>query len=114
METVKNLDLSKYNFPEVTGVDLAFPTFNTDHVLLKEAEDRGLLHGNTQYNKLFSTLFFSGGKVKFKEGIDTEFQTRAWRYMRALIGSFSPKHEHKEAVCALILSEICEPELDQA
>ena len=33
------MDLSTYKFPEVTKVDLAFPTFNTPKELVAEAEE---------------------------------------------------------------------------
>ena len=109
METT--LDLTKYNFPKVTGVDLAFPTLNTDKRLLAEAVARGFDEHYNPYNRLVSQIFFSGGRLKFKEGVDEEFRKRALMYFRALIGSFAPKHEDKTAVCAMILSEIAEPEL---
>ena len=61
------MDLTKHQFPEVNG--LAFSIFKTDKALLAEAKERGFYNGNTHYNKLFSKLFFGGGKVKFKEGV---------------------------------------------
>jgi hypothetical protein len=102
------MDLRTFKFPEVTGVDIAFPTFKVDKKLLQEAKDRGFYDGNTPYNSLFSTLFFKGGKVKFKKKVDKEYQERAWAYCRAFMGSWEPKHEEKEAICALIMSEIVE------
>jgi hypothetical protein len=111
---METLNLKEYQFPKVTGVDVAFSTLRTDDVLLKEAEARGFNKSSNPYCMLFSTIFFNGGKVKFKESLDPSFKERAWPYFRALIGSFSPKHEHKQAVCAMILSELVEPELDNA
>jgi len=107
----KNLDLTKFNWPKKDKIDEAFPTTNTHPELLAEAKLRGFYNGHTKYNDLFSKLFYSGGKVKFKANIDETFKTAAWLYMRSFIGSWSPKHEEKEAICALILSELCEPEL---
>lgn len=112
METIK-LDLTKYQFPNTTRLDIAFPTFDTISELLDEAKNRGFLHGHTPYNQMFSTLFFMGGKVKFKEGLDDNFKLDCWSYCRALMGSFAPQHEHKEAVCAMLMSEILQPELDK-
>jgi hypothetical protein len=105
------IDLTKFNFPKVTGADFAFPTFSTDQKLLAEAKERGFYNGHTPYNKLFSTLFFSGGKVQFKKNLDVEFVKSAWAYCRCFMGSFAPKHEEKEAICALIMSEILLSEL---
>lgn len=106
------MELQKFNFPEVYGVKMAFLTFKTDAKLLQEAKGRGFYNGDTPYNKLFSTIFFRGGKVKFKEGVDESFKIKAWNYCRSFMGSFEPKHEEKEAICALLLSELVEPELD--
>lgn len=106
------MELKKFKFPEVDGVKMAFSTFRTDEALLQEAKDRGFYNGHTPYNKLFSTIFFRGGKVKFKEGIDESFKVGAWNYCRSFMGSFEPKHEEKEAICAMLLSELVEEELE--
>jgi hypothetical protein len=100
------IDIKKYQFPEMSDVDIAFSSLTTDKKLLAEAEARGFLHGNTPYNKLFNDLFFNGGKVEFKNDLDPEFRSRCIRYLRGFMGSFEPKHEHKEAICALLLSEL--------
>ena len=96
------MDITKFNFPKPNW------SLPTDKSLLKEAEKRGFLHGHTPYNKLFSALFFQGGKVEFKDNINKVFKEKAWPYCRALMGSFEPKHEHKEAVCAMLLYELVE------
>ena len=103
------MKLKDYDFPQVNKLDVAFSTFNTIPELLEEAKKRGFLHGDTPYNKLFSKLFFMGGKVEFKRRVDRELQEKAWPYCCALMGSFEPKHEHKEAVCAMIMSELLKP-----
>ena len=100
------MDLKTFKFPKVTGVDMAFATFNTDPKLLAEAKERGFYDGNTEYNDLFSTLFFSGGQVVFKEDVDKEFKSKAWPYVRSFMGSYSPSHEDKEAICAMLMSEL--------
>jgi len=106
------MDLKEYDFPKITDVDLAFSTTKTDPKLLKEAISRGYYNGNTPYNTLFSNLFFHGGKIKFKEGVDEEFKKKAWPYTRSLMASFEPKHEEKEAICAMFMSELLEPSED--
>lgn len=105
------MNLQEFDFPELTNADLVFSTVRTDQVLLKEAKDRGFYNGNTKYNTLFSDIFFKGGQVEFKKDLPEEFLKKAWRYCRALMGSFEPKHEEKEAVCAMLMSELLEPEL---
>ena len=108
------LDLTKFKFPSVDKADMAFPTFGTIKELLEEAKLRGFYNGNTPYNKLFSNIFFSGGKVKFKPELNEEFKTSAWAYCHSFMGSWSPKHEEKEAICAMIMSELLESELDKS
>jgi len=49
--------------------------------------------------KLFTALFFNGLvnlKLIPREGVDAQ---AAFRHIRAIMGSFQPKHEYKEAAC---------------
>lgn len=110
-DVAEGLNLLEFKFPEVTKLDMAFPTFRTDPELLAEAKRRGFYNGSGPYNDLASTLFFKGGKVKFLDGVPEDFQKRAWAYVRSFMGSFAPSHEDKDAICALILSEIVHPKL---
>lgn len=103
------MDLKTFKFPELNGIDLAFSTLKTDKTLLEEAKERGFYNGRGEYNTLFSKLFFSGGQITFKENLDPDFKTKAWTYTRAFMRSFEPKHEEKEAICAMLLSELVEP-----
>ena len=106
------MDLKTFEFPEVNGVDMAFSTFRTIPELLEEAKERGFYDGRTEYNDLFSKLFFEGGKVEFKPDLDEEFKKRAWTYCRSFMGSYEPKHEEKEGICAMIMSEVLLPDLE--
>lgn len=101
------MDLKTFDFTKITG-------FNTNKELLAEAKERKFYCGRTPYNKLFSTLFFIGGRVQFKPDVDKEFINRAWPYCCAFMGSFAPSHEEKEAICAMIMSELLLPELDKS
>lgn len=104
-----SLDLLKYKFPTVSDADRAFPTFDTIPELLVEAKERGFDRYNaTPYNKLFNNLFFSGGKINYKKELPEEFIRDCSRYLFSYMGSFAPKHEHKEAVCSMLLSELVE------
>lgn len=97
------MNLIDYNFEKPNMC------LSTDKKLLDEAEKRGFKCGsNTPYNKLFSQLFFNGGELNFKENLNEKFAEKALPYLRAFMGSFEPKHEHKEAICALLLSELVE------
>ena len=105
-EKETGLDLRAFEFPKLTGLDIAFATLGADPKLLAEAKRRGFYNKDTPYNRLFSALFFKGGKLDFKADVPAEFKERATPYLRALMGSFEPAHEDKEAICALLLSEL--------
>ena len=83
----------------------------TDKALLAEAKERGFYNGNTAYNNLFSELFFNGGKVTFRDDVDEDFKAKAWPYLKSFMMSFRPRHEEKEAISALLLSEMVEAEV---
>jgi len=100
------IDLKTFEFPEVKGVDMAFPTLETIPELLEEAKERGFYNGQTEYNELFSEVFFNGKKIKFKDGLTEDFKVKAWSYACAFMGSSQPKHEEKDAICAMLMSEL--------
>ena len=108
-----SIDLMQYNYPNPTGADIAFPTYDTIPELLEEAQRRGFDNHYNPYVQLFSDLFFNGGEVVFKRGINEEKQKEIWVYVRSFMGSWAPKHEHKEAICAMLMSEILEPNLEK-
>ena len=90
----------------VTGLDCAFggrmekllPPYST----IPDEYKRG----HTKWNKVVSRWFFSGlpNETRFvpKSGID---ESAAKAHLRAILVSFEPKHEHKEAGCAYLLSK---------
>jgi len=94
------VDIKTFKYPK--------PTFcaKTNPKLLAEAKKRGFYVGNTEYNKLFNGLFFNGGKLKFKPNLDEKFKRAALPYLKSFMASFEPKHEEKEAISALLLSEL--------
>lgn len=99
-----NVMNTKLNVPKVENVDLLFSTLNTNKELLALAQEK---ESELQpYASIFSTLFYSGGVLHFKEGIDPEYRESLTRYLKAFMRSWNPKHEHKEAVSSLILSEL--------
>lgn len=63
---------------------------------------------SNKWTKVVSDWFYSGLKEVVwtpKEGIDKE---DALRHIKAVMGSWEPKHEHKMAGCAFLLSEFFE------
>lgn len=98
--------------PEVNHLDLAFgsilhmPAYET---VPDQFKDRG-----NPYVRAISSWFFNGAKgnaegividgnnFTVKAGVD---RSKAIAAIRAVLASFEPKHEHKQAACAYMLSE---------
>lgn len=79
---------------------------NVDHLLpAYSAIPKEFKDGHTKWNKVFSRWFYSGltEETKFapKDGIN---QDEALSHVAAIMKSWAPKHEHKEAGCAYLLS----------
>lgn len=91
---------------EYDDVDLVFPTEDLGWLPMEEIPEEFKRHNGTEWNEIVSAWFFNGlsKKVEFipKEGVDAE---KAFRQLRATIGSWGPKHEHKEAAMAYMMSE---------
>lgn len=103
------LKVGEHQFPVFDGVAAAFGAQGLDYPS-RENIPAQFYNGNTPYNRAFSTLFFQGGSLdqfglSFKAGID---HTQAMTAIRALMCSWAPKHEIKEATVAWALSEWCD------
>jgi len=104
---VKNKVLANYPFKEKAEKEMiGFSSLRTDPTLLKEAKEKGFDETGNYFNTLFSELFFDGGRLNFRNDLDLEFKKNATKYLKCFMGSFEPSHEDKEAVSALILSEL--------
>jgi hypothetical protein len=101
-----SLDLRRFKFPALDKADVAFPTIGSDPQLVAEAINRGYYNAHKSGNEMFSKLFFHGGKVVFKADVSEDFKQAAWPYIQALMASFKPNHEEKEAVCGMLLDEL--------
>lgn len=92
---------------EVSDVFLVFPA-SVRHMMpeYKEIpEEFRNWNRPNKWGKLVATWFFRGLKnvqYKPKQGID---QKKALRHIKAIMGSNAPKHEHKEAAVAYLLSQ---------
>jgi hypothetical protein len=90
--------------PDVTMLDVAFGARAMD--FMPKMEDIPDDFPNRQkWEKVTGTWFFGGLKnAKFtpKAWVD---QGNALAAIRSVLGSFAPKHEHKEAAVAYMLSE---------
>lgn len=95
-------------FPDVTDADMAFGGYPRDW--FAEVMKRELPRDYRKWADLMEELFFHGGKVPLNESLDKDYVSRGLRMLHAVMGSFEPKHEHKEQVCAQILYAICKVE----
>lgn len=92
------------NIPTISDLDMGFGTVKglPDYTQIP-AEFKRM--GGTKWNDLFADWFYSGLKsikLTMNEGVD---RTDAMRHIRALMASFEPKHEHKEAGVAYLMSK---------
>ena len=90
----------------VTDLELAFGG-DVSRLLppMDEIPEEFHRHPGTGWNRLVSAWFFRGLEaleVEPKEGID---KNAALRHVKAVMGSWQPKHEHKEAGIAYLLSQ---------
>ena len=63
------------------------------------------MNSRNKWNQMVNDWFYCGLKnlrLKPKAGVDID---KALRHIRAIMASFEPKHEHKIAGCAYLLSE---------
>lgn len=93
--------------PEISDLDLAFPARAMEWLPPMNEIPEQFKNPNSKekWNRLFNDAFcfgLSDLSLVPKDGINP---AKAWRVVRACVGSFAPKHEHKEAGCAYLLSE---------
>ena len=106
-DTQEGLDLRTFPWPKVTGADVVFPTRDTDQKLLAEARRRGYDdYPEKPGVKMFNTMFYRGGRLQYRKDVPEDHVKNVYAYLRSFMGSFAPKHEHKTAVCGMLLDEI--------
>lgn len=92
----------KYPVQEVSDLDIAFPA-EVMHLLPPYEAIPEQFHSlGDPWHRFASDWFVYGLKevlIEPREGIDT---SKALRHLRAIMGSFQPKHEHKIAGCAYL------------
>lgn len=94
-----------YEIQNVTDIDVVFGTKALDLMPTYNKIPDEFKNGDTKWNKVVNTWFYRGLKnAQFtpKDGVD---KNKALKHIKAIMGSFEPKHEHKEAGCAYLLSE---------
>jgi len=100
----------RLEFPEIGDAAMAFgdypPTWFDEALNKVEKEDPV----EQKWKDMMEQLFFSGGRVEWNEQLPADYLLRGIKMFKAVIGSFTPKHEHKETVAAHILRSLCEKE----
>ena len=91
---------------EVSDIDVVFPAnvMNLMPAYKDIPEEFRNFNSKNKWNKLFNDWFYRGIinlQLDPKDGIDTN---KALRHIKAIMGSFQPKHEHKEAAVAYLFS----------
>lgn len=90
---------------EVNNLDIAFGGKMNELLPPYEEIPDEYKDGHTKWNKLFNDWFF-GGLTELnltpKEGV---VRNKALSHIRAIMVSFEPQHEHKEAGVAYLMSE---------
>lgn len=95
--------------PEVTAADMAFPTRYRELLPKWEAltKDEQAMRG--PFCDVVRVFFFKGGNpadyLVPKTGVE---MARVHRYLRATLGDFGPKHEHKIGGIAHMLAKWCD------
>jgi len=92
--------------PELTKFDVVWN--KDDHLPAWDDIPEEFKRSNNPYCRFVSQWFFAGRKPEDmarlvpKEGVD---RAKALAAVYAALGSFKPKHQHKEAGCAYLLSQ---------
>lgn len=103
------LKLGEHVIPDFDGISVAFGADLKDYPKY-EAIPEEFRRGNNKFNSAVSGLFFKGGKLE-DFGLRLKPTTNSALFftaMRALLRSFAPPHELKEATVAWLLSEYAE------
>lgn len=92
--------------PEVTDAARAFGDIT--HLPKWKDIPEEFQKGKTKWNELFNHWFYRGAKdINFtmKDNRPTEDFKKVVRVLQAIMSSFEPKHEHKEAGVAYLMSQ---------
>jgi len=102
-EGIDFVDYSKVeNLPKITDVDVAFGGGHRYMIKRSQIPDH-------KWNKLFGDWFYGVEDNKVldvdpKENLTEEESQKYYLFTSSVISSFSPKHQHKEAFVAYMLS----------
>lgn len=108
--------LEPYKPVEVDNVTLAFPAEVVGKLLpaynLIPEEFR---RDRTKWNKIVNTWFACGLEEESAPKVRAEFdKDKVWRHLSACMRSYEPRHEHKTAGVAYLMSLWMEPLVEKA
>lgn len=89
---------------DVTDTQLVFPAQIAALMPTQQEIPDEFKRGRTVWNKMFQQWFYGGlgeATIKMQAGVD---QKKALRHLMTIMGSFEPKHEHKESACGWLYS----------
>lgn len=89
---------------DVTRLEMAFPTDVSRLMPAMETIPEEFSRRSNPYVRTTSQWFFKGlerGALKAKPGIS---EGKALAHLQTILGSFEPKHEHKKAAVAYLMS----------
>lgn len=90
---------------EISAALRAFPASVRDLMPAYDAIPEEFKGGGTDWNKFISSWFFTGWpqdrQLIMRDDVNGEL---AYLHISTILRSFEPKHEHKEAACAWLLS----------
>jgi hypothetical protein len=94
-----------FEIQEISDIEMAFPG-SVSHLMpkLEEIPEEFKQFRGTKWNAIFNDWFFSGlknMKATPKDGIDIN---KALRHIKTIMESWEPKHEHKGAAVAYLMS----------
>lgn len=89
---------------EIIPIDLAFGGKAMEILPAHADIPEEFKRHNNEFNKFISTWFYEGmdHRPQAAEGIDLNL---ALKNLKACLGDFAPKHEHKIAGCAYLASQ---------
>lgn len=90
---------------EITDLEIAFPAHGLKLLPAWEDIPDEFKTNGGKHEQLLTDWFFAGIKLKsveMKEGID---QTKAFRHLKCIMGSYEPKHEHKMSGVAYLIEQ---------
>lgn len=104
-EREKPVKLEKLEPAEISAVELAFPADVRRLMPPREEIPEEFKFGRANpWTDLMGVMFFEGANLGFlvpRAGFD---KIKALRHIRAVLGSFQPKHEHKSETVAYLMS----------